>query len=107
MSKPDPSGSRRERNRNIRWVITIFLVTILVSGVISLLSDIIMGNSSMAVAFLILLIIILVGIIFDVIGMAVATADEKPFHSMAARKVVGAHEAIALLRNAALSVMMW
>ena len=100
MSKPDPSGSRRERNRNIRWVITIFLVTILVSGVISLLSDIIMENSSMAVAFLILLIIILVGIIFDVIGMAVATADEKPFHSMAARKVVGAHEAIALLRNA-------
>ena len=32
--------------------------------------------------------------------MAVATADEKPFHSMAARKVPGAHEAIALLRNA-------
>ena len=100
MSKPDPSGSRRERNRNIRWVITIFLVTILVSGMISLMSDIIMANSTMAVAFLILLFIILVGIIFDVIGMAVATADEKPFHSMAARKVVGAHEAIALLRNA-------
>ena len=100
MSKPDPSGSKRERNRNIRWVITIFLVTILVSGIISFLSDITMGNSSMGVAFLILLIIILVGIIFDVIGMAVATADEKPFHSMAARKVTGAHEAIALLRNA-------
>ena len=100
MSKPDPSGSRRERNRNIRWVITIFLVTILVSGMISLMSDIIMANSTMAVAFLILLFIILVGIIFDVIGMAVATADEKPFHSMAARKVTGAHEAISLLRNA-------
>ena len=54
----------------------------------------------MAVAFLILLIIIFVGIIFDIIGMAVATADEKPFQSMAARKVPGAHEAIALLRNA-------
>ena len=54
----------------------------------------------MAVAFLILLAIILVGIIFDIIGMAVATADEKPFHSMAARKVPGAQEAIALLRNA-------
>ena len=36
----------------------------------------------------------------DIIGMAVATADEKPFHSMAARKVPGAHEAIRLLRNA-------
>ena len=49
---------------------------------------------------MILLAIILIGIIFDIIGMAVATADEKPFHSMAARKVPGAHEAILLLRNA-------
>ena len=40
------------------------------------------------------------GIIFDIIGMAVATADEKPFHSMAARKVPGAQESIKLLRNA-------
>ncbi|MDY2557060.1 MAG: Mg2+ and Co2+ transporter CorB, partial [Candidatus Faecousia sp.] len=38
--------------------------------------------------------------IFDIIGMAVATASEKPFHSMAARKVPGAQEAIRLLRNA-------
>lgn len=100
MSKPDPSADRRARNRTIRWVVTIFIVTIFVSGFISFISDLIMENSSMAVAFVILLIIILLGILFDVIGMAVASADEKPFHSMAARKVVGAQEAIALLRNA-------
>ena len=100
MSKSDPAAAKKERNKAIRWVVTIFFVTIFVSGTISLLSDILMENSSMAVAFIILLIIILVGIIFDIIGMAVATADEKPFHSMAARKVPGAQEAIALLRNA-------
>ena len=49
---------------------------------------------------MILLFIILVGILFDIIGMAVATADEKPFHSMAARKVPGAQDSIRLLRNA-------
>ena len=54
----------------------------------------------MIVAFVILLVIVLLGIIFDIIGMAVATADEKPFHSMAARKVPGAQESIRLLRNA-------
>ena len=54
----------------------------------------------MGVAFLILLVIIFIGIVFDIIGMAVATADEKPFHSMASRKVPGAQEAIRLLRNA-------
>ena len=51
-------------------------------------------------AFLILLVIVMVGIIFDIIGVAVTSADEKPFHSMAARKVPGSQEAIKLLRNA-------
>lgn len=100
MPKSDPASQKKERNKAIRWVVTIFFVTMLVSGTISLISDEIMAASSMAVAFLILLAIILVGILFDVIGVAVTSADEKPFHSMAARKVKGAHEAISLLRNA-------
>ena len=100
MSKSDPAALKKERHKTTRWVVTIFLITILISGVISLLSDVIMAGSTMFIAFLILLVIILIGIVFDIIGMAVASADEKPFHSMAARKVPGAQEAIALLRNA-------
>ena len=100
MSKFDPAAAKKERSKTIRWVVTIFFVTILVSGVISLLSDYIMSISGIVVAFLILMTIILIGIIFDIIGVAVASADEKPFHSMAARKVPGAQDAIKLLRNA-------
>ena len=100
MSKADPAAQKKERKKAIRWVVTIFFVTIFISGTISALSDVIMANSSMPVAFLILFAIILIGIIFDIIGMAVASADEKPFHAMAARKVPGAKESIALLRNA-------
>ena len=100
MAKTDPEASRRERIKTIKWVVTIFFVTIFISGTISLVSDEVMANSSVAVAFVILLAIILLGIVFDIVGMAVATADEKPFHSMAARKVPGAHESIKLLRNA-------
>ena len=100
MSKSDPSASKKERNKTISWVITIFFVTILVSGTISLVSDMIMDVSTVVVAFLILLGIVLIGIIFDIIGVAVTSADEKPFHSMAARKVPGAQNSIKLLRNA-------
>ena len=100
MAKADPDASKRERSRTTRWVVTIFFVTIFISGMISLISDEVMANSSLIVAFFILFVIIFVGIVFDVIGMAVTAADEKPFHSMAARKVPGAHEAIRLLRNA-------
>ena len=100
MAKSDPSLAKKERNKTIRWVVTIFLVTIIVSGTISFASDLIMANSSMPVAFIILLAIIFIGIIFDIIGVAVTSADERPFHSMASRKVPGAQEAIRLLRNA-------
>ena len=100
MSKTDPSASRKERNKTICWVVTIFFVTIFISGMISFVSNEIMAQSTIPVAFVILLAIVLIGIVFDIIGMAVASADEKPFHSMAARKVRGAQEAIRLLRNA-------
>lgn len=100
MSKADPASQKKERNKTIRWVVTIFLVTIFVSGVISLISEEIMAISGTAVAFVILLAIILVGIIFDIIGVAVTSAEEKPFNAMAARKVPGARQAISLLHNA-------
>lgn len=100
MSKSDPDASRKERKKTIRWVVTIFLVTILISALISFVSAEIMDVSSVYVAFVILLLIVLIGIVFDVIGVAVTSAEEKPFHSMAARKVPGSTEAIRLLRNA-------
>lgn len=99
MSKSDPSSTKKERNKTVRWVIIIFLVTIVISAVISFASTELMSNSNMTVAFIILFVIILLGILFDVIGVAVTSADERPFHSMAAHKVNGAQEAIKLLRN--------
>ena len=100
MSKSDPANQKKERNKSIRWVLTVFISTIIISGIISLASEEIMSASAMPVAFIILLTIIFIGILFDIIGVAVTSADEKPFHSMAARKVPGAMEAIRLLRNA-------
>ena len=100
MSRSDTGTSRNERKKTTRWVVTIFLVTILISGTISFASDLIMARSTILVAFIILLAIVLLGIAFDIIGVAVTSADEKPFHSMAARKVPGAQESIRLLRNA-------
>jgi len=100
VSKSDPSAAKKQRNKTVKWVITIFLVTIVVSALISLISEEVMDGSSIFVAFLILFIIILIGIIFDIVGVSVTSADETPFHAMAARKVPGAKEAIRLLRQA-------
>ena len=100
MSRSDPSTTKKQRNKTAQWVITIFFVTIIVSALISLISEEVMASSSILVAFLILFVIVLIGILFDIIGVSVTSADETPFHAMAARKVPGAKESIRLLRKA-------
>ena len=100
MSKSDSDSRKKGKFTRAKWIITIFLLTIVISAIISFCSSQLMGASTMTVAFLILLLIVLIGIVFDIIGVAVTSADEKPFHSMAARKVIGAQEAIRMLRKA-------
>ena len=100
MAKTEPDSTKREQKKAAKWVLTIFLSTIAVSATISFLSNELMAQTGIAAAFAILLVIVVVGIVFDIVGVAVTSADEKPFHSMASRRVPGAKEAIQLLRNA-------
>ena len=59
-----------------------------------------LAGAGVAVALLILTLFIGLGIVFDILGVAVTAADVRPFHSMAAHKEPGAKEALSLLRNA-------
>ena len=72
----------------------------LLSVFMSTFSDILLRKSNTAVAFIVLIAIIFIGILFDIIGVAVTVTDEKPFHSMAASKVKGAKSSLMLIRNA-------
>ena len=72
----------------------------MISALFSSVSGALLGSADLTPAFGILLIIILIGILFDIIGVAVTAADVKPFHSMAAHKAHGAQEALSMLRNA-------
>ena len=83
-----------------KLIILIFALTMVISGTMSFISSELLGRANLAVSFLILISIVLIGIIFDVIGVAVTSAEEKPFHSMASRKVPEAAEALRLIRNA-------
>lgn len=103
-NEPEPRSKgqkkKNKKNGSAQWIITIFFVTIVVSSAISYLSSVIMEDAGLVEAFIVLLLIVLLGIVFDVIGVAVMSANEKPFHSMASKKVPGAAEALSLLRNA-------
>ncbi len=81
------------------WVIKTIIITFTMSAVFNLLSSGVMGMVNIWIAILILGMIVFTGIGFDVIGMAVATASEAPFHSMASRRVKYANRAIKLIKE--------
>jgi CBS domain containing-hemolysin-like protein len=83
-----------------RWATQVFLIAIVLSAALSLASETTLAGAGTAVAVLILVVFIGLGIVFDIIGVAVTAADATPFHSMAAHREKGAAEALGLLRNA-------
>ena len=85
---------------DFRWIALIFLLTVLISAVMSFVSSNLLSGAGLALSFVILIGIVLIGILFDIIGVAVTAADEVPFHAMASRKVPEAEDALRLIRNA-------
>ena len=83
-----------------RWAFTVFFMAVALSAVLSLVSESMLEGAGMAAALLMLSLFIGLGILFDIIGVSVTSADPKPFHAMAAHKEKGAKEALLLLRNA-------
>ena len=88
------------KKENKSWIIIITVISFILSGSLSLISNNVLRHVDILAAFLIVFLIILLGIIFDIIGIAVTAADESPFHAMASRKFYGAKQAIMLIRNA-------
>lgn len=100
MKEPDSKKQKKDTKVDVKWVGMIFGVTILISVCFSFLSETLLERVGTGLAFVVLFSIVLVGILFDIIGVAVTTASEQPFHSMAARNIPEAREAIRLIRGA-------
>lgn len=99
-SKKRPKKKSKPVRSSSRWAIDVFFIAVVLSAVLGFASDRALDGAGLVVAFIVLLVFILLGILFDIIGVSVTAADEKPFHSMAARKVPGAKEALGLIRKA-------
>ena len=90
----DPNKSKKSKDR---WPLRVFLIAVALSAVMSFCSSAVLEDSGLWIPILVLVIFILLGIVFDMIGVAVTAADPKPFHSMAAHGEKGGREAIRLL----------
>ena len=90
-------GGKKESKK---WIILITLFSFAMSAFFLAVSELIFQNASNLIAFITVFIIVFIGIVFDIIGIAVTAADEAPFHAMASRKYFGAKRSLKLIRNA-------
>ena len=93
------TGEKGKKKRDY-WIPKIFLMSIIISAVFSLVSSNVLNGAGYIIAFLLLAAFILIGIVFDIIGVSVTVAEERPFHSMAAHGEKSASCAMQLIRNA-------
>lgn len=90
---------KNKRLVDYKWIFTVTLLAFFISLVFSFFSETTIPNANSIVATIVILLFIGIGIIFDMIGIAITVADLKTFNSMATKQVKGARLAVKLIQN--------
>lgn len=90
-----------KKDNNTIWLITITVLAFTISFIFSFISESTMPKVPLSLGIIILIIFIVIGIIFDMIGVAVTSSDEEPLHAMSSKKIKGAKTAVNFKKNAA------
>ena len=77
--------NKEKEHSKTKWFVEVFITTFILSMAFSYISNA----------------VIAIGIIFDIVGVAVTVAKEHEFHAKATKKVKGAKTSIKLIKNAA------
>lgn len=90
----------KKEHSNMKWVMQSFIMTFILSMIFAYVSTNGVSNLSLIPALLILILVVFLGILFDIIGVAVTVANEEEFHAKATKKVKGSKDSIKLIKNA-------
>lgn len=93
-------GGNSKCKTSYKWVVTIVIWTFVISALMQTVQAGLMTKVNLAIAFIILFSFVLIGILFDVVGVASTSASEVPFHALSSKKIRGAKEAVRLIRSA-------
>lgn len=83
-----------------KWILTISIITFFISLFFSFLGEFIIPNAHLIISIILVFTFILLGILFDMVGISVTVADIKTFNSMATKQVKGAKIAVKFIKNA-------
>lgn len=90
---------KNKRLVDYKWIVTVTLLAFFISLVFSFISETTIPNANSILATIVILLFIGIGIIFDMIGIAITVADIKTFNSMATKQVKGARLAVKFIQN--------
>lgn len=85
--------------RAIRFALTVAGLSFVLGGVFDT-STVFLNRALWFIGAITIALIVVVGALFDMLGVAAAAASETPFHAMASKRVFGARRAIWIVRNA-------
>ena len=94
------SKKEKARQSKQKWILTVVCLSFGLSVVMSFVTSLFVESAGLLVALLSLIVLVMIGIITDVIGTAVTSADEQPFIAMASKRILGAKQALQLIRKA-------
>lgn len=89
-----------KKKTDMGWIIKIILIAFTLSFGLSYVSQVALPKLSLIGGVIVTLLFVGIGILFDIVGVAVTSSDEKVFHSMNSRKVKGADVAVKFKKNA-------
>lgn len=89
-----------KKKRSIKYIITVLIGTFTIAVILGSGTEVILRLFPLSLTWILLVIVILIGIVFDIIGIAVTAADEAPHHARAAKKVFGARQSVYLIKCA-------
>ena len=84
---------------DIKWIIIVTICAFFMSVVFSSGMEIVTNKLSLILGGVLIVCVIIIGVLFDIVGVAITACDIKPFNSMAAKKVRGSKTAIELIKN--------
>lgn len=88
------------KKSNSRWIVIVVSIAFMLSLLLSIMTSILFRNMSLIIAIVVTFFFILLGILFDIIGVSATCADIEVFHAKAARKIRGGKIGVRLIKNA-------
>jgi CBS domain containing-hemolysin-like protein len=98
--KGSSGGSSRQESKSGRWALFVTVFTFFVTIALGLLANNLFKIIPVEGALALQLLLECAGVFCDLIGIAEATTDMPPFHSMASKKVAGADRGLWLIKHA-------